>query len=89
MKFLRDIQEKDSSFLRDRKIHKLELAFTNPVSSKSHSKTVYVDYKLDFQSLTLQRSRVDAYDDILVDDDELTSLWSKALPETLVPLEDH
>ena len=50
---------------------------------------IYVYYELDFQSLALQRSRINAYDDLFDDDDELTSLWSKALLETLVPLEDH
>lgn len=84
LEVLRDIQEKDSSFLRDHKIHKLELSFSKP-----HSKSVYVYYELDFQSLALQRLRIYAYDDLFDENDELTSLWSKALPETLVPLEDH
>ena len=54
-----------------------------------YAESVYVYYELDFQSLALQRSRIYAYDNDFVEDDELALLWSKALPETLVPLEDH
>ena len=89
LEVLRDIQEKDSSFLRDHKIHNLRLSFYAPASSGMYAESVYVYYELDFQSLALQRSRIYAYDNDIVEDDELALLWSKALPETLVPLEDH